>query len=253
MFKNVKQPDFIVSHRLKGVNAKRDPLLDEKLGSNKRSRMEDGSASVIYKETPDEKKARLQAERQAEKEAKDSRRKGPVLGPSKASLLGLPEADEEEGNPSEDKSSPRVPLSQKEATHKLADFRQRLRGSRLPDEAVAAETRHRQELEAETAKALAANEEKRLAKNAIDSDERLSMNDIWKAGEGADDDHSAADWLGGQGLKFHTTADKAFSMAEKRFKETDGPDVVANREAAASLAKKRSEMRMAEMLKQHKG
>lgn len=55
MFKKVKHPDFIVGHRLKGANAKRDPLLDEKLGSNKRSRDEDGSSSVVYKETPEEK------------------------------------------------------------------------------------------------------------------------------------------------------------------------------------------------------
>lgn len=59
MFKKVKHPDFIVGHRLKGANAKRDPLLDEKMGSNKRSRDEDGSSSVVYKETPEEKKARL--------------------------------------------------------------------------------------------------------------------------------------------------------------------------------------------------
>ena len=59
MFKKVKHPDFIVGHRLKGANAKRDPLLDEKLGSNKRSRDEDGSSSVVYKETPEEKRARL--------------------------------------------------------------------------------------------------------------------------------------------------------------------------------------------------
>jgi len=58
-------------------------------------------------------------------------------------------------------------------------------------------------------------------KPAPDFDERLTMNEIWKAGEGdgapgGDEDGS---WLEGGGLKFHTTADKAFSMAKQRFKE----------------------------------
>ena len=69
---------------------------------------------------------------------------------------------------------------------------------------------------------------------------------------GDDEDGSAAGWLGGDGLKFHTTADKAFSMAAKRFKDSDGPDASENREVAASIAKKRSEMRMAEMRQQQK-
>ena len=69
---------------------------------------------------------------------------------------------------------------------------------------------------------------------------------------GDDEDGSAGDWLGGDGLKFHTTADKAFSMANKRFKDADGPDVAANREVAASIAKKQSEARMAEMRRQQK-
>ena len=188
MFKRTKQPDFIVSHRLHGVNAKRDPLLDEKLGSNKRSRVEDGSASVIYKETPDEKRARLNAERQAEKELKEAQKGRKIgLGPSKASILGLPEP--EEGEPAGEETTPaaRVPLSNKEAKSTLASFRERLKGSSLPEQAAASETRHKAELEAETAKAMAANEEKKsgAAKaSAPDSDERLTMNEIWKAGEG---------------------------------------------------------------------
>ena len=182
MFKKTKQPEHIVGHRLLGVNAKRDPLLDEKLGSNKRSRAEDGSSSVIYKETPDEKKARLQAERQAEKDLKAQSRKG-GLGPSKASILGLPEPEEAE-DAAEVSPATRVPLSQKEAKTTLASFRERLRGSKLPEQAAAAETRHRAELEAETAKALAANEEKKAKSGPPDADERLTMNDIWKAGEG---------------------------------------------------------------------
>ena len=97
MFKKVKQPDFFVGHRLKGANSKRDPLLDEKLGSNKRSRDEDGSSSVVYKETPDEKKTRLKAEKEAEKELRYAQKgKKQALGPSKASILGLPEEEENE-------------------------------------------------------------------------------------------------------------------------------------------------------------
>ena len=191
MFKKTKHPDFIVGHRLKGANTKRDPLLDEKMGSNKRSRVEDGSASVIYKETPDERKARLLAERQAEKELKEAQRgrKGPGLGPSKASILGLPDPEEhaaEEGI-AEEAPATRVPLSRKEAQSNLASFRERLQGSKLPEQAAAAETKHRAELEAETAKALAANGKKTAASSksaAPDADERLTMNDIWKAGEG---------------------------------------------------------------------
>ena len=41
-------------------------------------------------------------------------------------------------------------------------------------------------------------------------------------------------------------------MASKRFKDADGPDIAANREVAASIAKKQSEMRMAEMRRQMK-
>ena len=99
-------------------------------------------------------------------------------------------------------------------------------------------------------------------KPAPDFDERLTMNEIWKAGEGAranetsmsikfgtsipltfgiiwrseqwdhlcdvqtctpygalGGDEEDGGWLEGGGLKFHTTADKAFSMAKQRFKE----------------------------------
>ena len=97
-------------------------------------------------------------------------------------------------------------------------------------------------------------------KPAPDFDERLTMNEIWKAGEGArpmkhschssslahrspisrvfravgitfamapspmiapGGDEEEGSWLEGAGLKFHTTADKAFSMAKQRFKESD--------------------------------
>lgn len=40
----------------------------------------------------------------------------------------------------------------------LADFKDRLKGSKLPEQAQAAELKHREDLEQETQKALAANE-----------------------------------------------------------------------------------------------
>lgn len=36
---------------------------------------------------------------------------------------------------------------------------------------------------------------------------------------GGDEDDAA--WLEGGGLKFHTTADKAFAMAQQRFKDSE--------------------------------
>lgn len=96
MFKPVKQPSHIVGHRLKGANAKRDPLLDEQLGTNKRSRHEDGSSSVVYKETPAERQARLREEKEAERELRAKKAK---LGPSKASVLGLDPPEEEPPEP----------------------------------------------------------------------------------------------------------------------------------------------------------
>ena len=56
-------------------------------------------------------------------------------------------------------------------------------------------------------------------------------------------DEEEGGWLEGGGLKFHTTADKAFSMAEKRFKDSEVD--VENREKAAAEVKRQSEMRMA--------
>jgi len=261
MFKKVKQPDFIVGHRLKGANAKRDPLLDEKVGTNKRSRDEDGSSSVVYKETPEEKRARLKAEKDAEKELRDAqKRKKQGLGPSKASILGLPDpTDDQEGEEKLDvveeeeevqEKQNKTKLSAKDMKDTLASFKDRLKSSKLPEQAAAAELRHREELETETHKALQAAKDKRNQelkdKQAPDFDERLTMNEIWKAGEGGGDDEDGG-WLEGAGLKFHTTADKAFSMAKQRFKEADTSSVPDNREVAASIAKKQSELRMSEM------
>ncbi len=135
MFKKVKQPDFIVGHRLKGANAKRDPLLDEKVGTNKRSRDEDGSSSVVYKETPEEKRARLKAEKDAEKELRDAqKRKKQGLGPSKASILGLPDpTDDQEGEEKLDvveeevqEKQNKTKLSAKDMKNTLASFKDRL-------------------------------------------------------------------------------------------------------------------------------
>lgn len=137
MFKKVKQPDFIVGHRLKGANAKRDPLLDEKVGTNKRSRDEDGSSSVVYKETPEEKRARLKAEKDAEKELRDAqKRKKQGLGPSKASILGLPDpTDDQEGEEKLDvveeeeevqEKQNKTKLSAKDMKDTLASFKDRL-------------------------------------------------------------------------------------------------------------------------------
>lgn len=119
MFKKVKHPDFIVGHRLKGANTKRDPLLDEKVGSNKRSRDEDGSSSVVYKETLEERKARLKAEKEAEKELRDAQKgkKKQALGPSKASILGLP--DEQEEQAEEAGATVEPPVVEKQAKTKV--------------------------------------------------------------------------------------------------------------------------------------
>lgn len=228
MFKKVKHPDFIVGHRLKGANAKRDPLLDEKLGSNKRSRDEDGSSSVVYKETPEEKRARLKAEKDAEKELRDAqKRKKQGLGPSKASILGLPDPEETQeekvDEPGEqERQETKAKMSHKDMKDTLASFKDRLKSSKLPEQAAAAEQRHREEVEAETQKALAQKERRNQElkdKPAPDFDERLTMNEIWKAGEGGDEEDGG--WLEGGGLKFHTTADKAFSMAKQRFKDAE--------------------------------
>lgn len=240
MFKKTKQPDHIVGHRLGGNHAKRDPLLDEKVGSSKRCRTEDGSASVVYKETLEEKKARLAAEKQAEKEL----RKG-IKAP----------ASQAEGSSQPQTASGSTAVKRQETKAKLsalASFKDRLRESNLPEAAADAEKKHKDSMKEEEAKALAktSSSSEAAAEKPPDLDERLSMNDIWKASEG--DEEGSGDWLQGNGLKFHTTADKAFSMAAKRFKESvECHDPLAG-EAAADQAKKRSELRMAEMRRQTK-
>lgn len=239
MFKKTKQPDHIVAHRLGGNHASRDPLLDDKPGSSKRCRVEDGSASVIYKETPDDKRARIAAEKQAEKELrKGTKSARQAEGPSQPqTALGSATPKRQEG---------------KSKLSALASFKERLRESNLPEAAADAEKKHKESMKEEQAKALAKTSSSSgvAAEKPPDQDEKLSMNDIWKASEG--DEEESGDWLQGKGLKFHTTADKAFSMAAKRFKESvECHDPLAG-EAAADQAKKRSELRMAEMRRQNK-
>lgn len=219
-----------VPHRMKGANSKRDPLLDEKVGSTKRHKASDGSDGVYYKETRLEREARVRAgKEQAQAAAK------------KASG------------------------AREDVTGKLGGFKDRLKASRLPEEAEQAEKKHKDELEAEEKAALAKLAEKAAAAAGSvakppgevggsagsgaaapqppDADERVSFSEIWAEG----DEESSADWLSGKGLKFHTTADKAFSMDQKKFKEAvEVFDPLENREAQADRAKKRNEMRMEE-------
>jgi len=78
-----------------------------------------------------------------------------------------------------------------------------------------------------------------VAKGAVDPDKRLTFADIWQEGE----EESSTDWLRGSGLKFHTTADRAYEMAEKRFKESvETCDPLENRELAAQANKRRGEL-----------
>merc|ERR1712039_797445 len=65
MFKK-PNPMEAVPHRMGGLHAKRDPLLDEKVGSQ-RKRVNDDR---LYKETVEEKHARLGADKKAKKEKK---------------------------------------------------------------------------------------------------------------------------------------------------------------------------------------
>lgn len=236
-----------VPHRMKGVNAKRDPLLDEKVGSAKRHKASDGSDGVYYRETRLEREARVRAgKEQAQAAAKEQAREAAKKA-----------------------SGARVDVS-----GKLGGFKDRLKASRLPEEAQQAEKKHKDELEAEEKAALAKLAEKEAAAAAAagsaakppgqgggsagsgaaapqppDADEKVSFSEIWAEG----DEESSADWLSGKGLKFHTTADKAFSMDQKKFKEAvEVFDPLENREAQADRAKKRNEMRMEEFKRAQK-
>merc|ERR1712183_753891 len=82
-----------------------------------------------------------------------------------------------------------------------------------------------------------------------DDDKKLTFSEIWKEG----DEEGDGDWLNGQGLKFHTTADKAFSMDSKKFKETlQSSESGQNREAEAEQARRRGEAKMEEFRRSRK-
>eukprot|EP00933_Yihiella_yeosuensis_P034679 TRINITY_DN2815_c1_g3_i4.p1 TRINITY_DN2815_c1_g3~~TRINITY_DN2815_c1_g3_i4.p1 ORF type:complete len:259 (-),score=86.41 TRINITY_DN2815_c1_g3_i4:113-889(-) len=252
MFKGTKHPDFIVSHRLGGNHASRDPLMDEKIGASRRSRESDGSHVVEYKESAEERKARLRKEKEAEKAAKKSKSGG---------LAALQKAAEEAEKKAKEAAAAKAAKSQaaqsaeyrQHTENKLKDFKDRLKSSNISDAAAAAEAKHKADIAREEAEALekyghkaSESSSSSRKRSAPDDDERLSMNEILNRAEGEEGDDN--DWLGGKGLKFHTTADKAFSMDQKKFKETvqskDGE--AKNRELLADQAKKKAELRMAE-------
>lgn len=246
-----------VPHRMGGSHAKRDPLLDEKVGSAKRHKVSDNSHMVHYKETEEEKQARIRADKVVSSSKKDDGGLQDVLGrdrPRKAAAGNLHD--------------------------KLGVFKEKLKASNLPAEAAESEKKHREELEAEKEKALAKSSLAAAASAAAsaasaaraggsdyagagaralpdpdapakeDSDRRIAFAEIWKEG----DEESSSDWLSGGGLKFHTTADKAFSMDSKRFKEiVECHDPLENQEAAAERARKRGERKMEDFRRSQKG
>lgn len=230
-----------VPHRMGSTSSKRDPLLDEKIGSAKRHKASDRSDVVHYKETEAETKARRRAERAAEKGERGKQKEAEVVQGqvAKKSLFG-------------------------DFGTRISSFKEKLKASSLPGEAALAEQKHKTELEAEKEKALAksslhgaaaasapaTSSSAATAPRTPDEDERLSFADIWKEGE----EESSSDWLSGRGLKFHTTADKAFSMDSKRFKEVaDARNSVENMEAAAERARKQGEAKMRDFRRSHKG
>eukprot|EP00929_Paragymnodinium_shiwhaense_P054192 TRINITY_DN27155_c0_g1_i1.p1 TRINITY_DN27155_c0_g1~~TRINITY_DN27155_c0_g1_i1.p1 ORF type:complete len:259 (-),score=74.27 TRINITY_DN27155_c0_g1_i1:226-1002(-) len=243
----------VVPHRMKGVNAKRDPLLDDKLGSSKREKRNDGTDMAYYKETAAERAERLKQEKKAEKLA----RKGLSAGTEPQPVANT----EDEPMPKKRKGSAallnpfKIGSNPKGRGEKQVDgFKERLQASQLATDAEAAEKRHKEDKKAADEEVLENNKKKekslgellaeKNARDTPDDDKRLGFNDIWQEG----DEEGDTDWLNGNGLKFHTTADKAFSMDQKKFKEaTDSSKGTAqNREAVAEQAKRQSEIRMAD-------
>mmetsp|Transcript_28836 Transcript_28836/g.66468 ORF Transcript_28836/g.66468 Transcript_28836/m.66468 type:complete len:243 (-) Transcript_28836:63-791(-) len=227
-----------VGHRMVGLHARKDPLMEEKIGSVKRKKSTDGSDGVYYRETELERVAARKAEKKARKGSEQ-----PVvektelqLGPSKPSeAVGSALARPGGGTPSAAHAAVQVQMS---------SFKDRLKGSALPTEAEAAEKRRKEEFAAEVAASnatLAAKEQKPAVE---DPDNPISFSQIWQEG----DEQTSENWLAGGGLKFHTTADKAFAMDSRRFKESvETQDASAeNREAMAEIARKRGESKMAE-------
>lgn len=278
-----------VPHRMGGAHSKRDPLLDEKMGSAKRHKASDGSDGVYYRETKLERDARVRAGKEQAKTAaktalgarEDATGKlGGFKGLLKASRKPEEAEQAEQRHKDELESQEKAAQAQtaakkshgarEDVTGRLGGFKDRLKASRLPEEAEKAEKRHKDELEAEEKAALAKLAEKGAAAGSEakaagqsggssssgatapqppDADEKVSFSEIWAEG----DEESSADWLSGKGLKFHTTADKAFSMDQKKFKEAvEVFDPLENREAQADRAKKRNEVRMDEFRRAQK-
>mmetsp|Transcript_22641 Transcript_22641/g.52825 ORF Transcript_22641/g.52825 Transcript_22641/m.52825 type:complete len:272 (+) Transcript_22641:80-895(+) len=256
-----------VPHRMGGLHARKDPLLDDKPGSSKRKKATDGSDMVYYKETDKEKAERLAAEKKARKAAEKAERKGgkalveeQLVLPRKADA-----AEDEPADPSSKRQkkaavapmiapastgragSGSISSSQAAMQAQLASFKDKLKSNSLPSEAEAAEKRKKEEFAAEiAAKAAVAEPEQKEegSKPAVeDPDNPITFSQIWQEG----DEQGSGDWLTGQGLKFHTTADKAFAMDSRRFKEAvEGQEGAENREALAEQARRRGEAKMAE-------
>jgi len=244
-----------VPHRLVGNHAAKDPLMNERIGASKRCREEDGTTCVEYKESPQERAARFKREEAEEKAARRAEKLAKKGGLPPPVTFAKPA-----GSVFVEKTNFHL-KSKSDAKAALTTFKDRLKASTLPEDAAASETKHKEAEKAEIIMIdhVPAETEKAVAKLGVpaaakskprappDSDPKLTMNDIWKASE-ADDDAEGSDWLkGGPGLKFHTTADKAFGMDHKKFKEAvEGHEHLENNEAGADLAKRKSELRMAE-------
>mmetsp|Transcript_2278 Transcript_2278/g.8938 ORF Transcript_2278/g.8938 Transcript_2278/m.8938 type:complete len:257 (-) Transcript_2278:117-887(-) len=247
----------VVPHRMGGNHAKRDPLMDEKVGSAKRKKEEDLSHMAYYRETAEERKARIRGDKKAEKAGLSGfvaeavvpeTREAPQGQKRKASTLSL---------------------------DKLGTFKDKLKSSNLAAEAAESEKKHKDEIRKEEVEALAKSKAAAASSSSLglakplslgpakppslgpakpsppDEDERITFAEIWKEG----DEEGDSDWLTGGGLKFHTTADKAFSMDSKRFKESAAATGMSaeNAEAEAERSRKRAEMRMAEFRRNQKG
>lgn len=266
MFKPVKMMDEIVPHRMGGNHAQRDPLLDDKMGSMKRSRAGDGSDMQIYRETPEERKSRIKSDRKSDKMARKAEKHG-MTEEEVLKKLRMDDEGEAARHNSAGVMAPRAPVAVPAAPHEAASarggktkveigsFKDRLKSSGMADQAAAAEKKHKAEETAKNeeliskAREVGASSSKK-SDEGDEVDKKVTFSEIWKEG----DEESEKDWLGGGGLKFHTTADKAFSMDSGRFKEACASKVSAeNREAAADEAKKRGEIRMANFRHGKKG
>mmetsp|Transcript_60679 Transcript_60679/g.112575 ORF Transcript_60679/g.112575 Transcript_60679/m.112575 type:complete len:240 (+) Transcript_60679:75-794(+) len=224
-----------VPHRMGGLHARKDPLMDEKLGSAKRKKSTDGSDLVYYRETEVEKAAARKAEKKAKKAAEQPIVQTESAAPSKAPVAVGSSARTGAGTPSAAHAAMQA---------QMASFKDRLKGSALPSEAEASEKRKKEEFAAEVAASNAAIASKEQKPAVEDPDNPITFAQIWQEG----DEQTSENWLEGGGLKFHTTADKAFAMDSRRFKETvESQDASAeNREAMAEIARKRGESKMAE-------